>query len=134
MLVFSLSENAEHSNREFQQQLERRIGLLCSDSQLLSGCIRLLETRSQEQDLQFYIGFQNGRVSWNVEMLKCSNDIDDKLNWKWIIVCELIFDLNREKAGIAPLLDVEDMVMMSRPDWKCVFTYVQSFYRRFKDE
>lgn len=36
-----------------------------------------------------------------------------------------------EKAGIAPLLDVEDMVVMRRPDWKCVFTYVQSIYRRF---
>ncbi|KAK2581543.1 hypothetical protein KPH14_005196 [Odynerus spinipes] len=39
-----------------------------------------------------------------------------------------------DEAGIAPLLDVEDMVVMRRPDWKCVFTYVQSFYRRFKDE
>lgn len=37
----------------------------------------------------------------------------------------------REKAGIAPLLDVEDMVVMRKPDWKCVFTYVQTFYRRF---
>jgi hypothetical protein len=39
-----------------------------------------------------------------------------------------------EKAGIAPLLDVEDMVIMRKPDWKCVFTYVQSVYRRFKDQ
>ena len=23
------------------------------------------------------------------------------------------------------------MVRMKNPDWKCVFTYVQSFYRRF---
>ncbi|XP_035744086.1 smoothelin-like protein 2 [Vespa mandarinia] len=47
------------------------------------------------------------------------------------------FDLafkTADEAGIAPLLDVEDMVVMRRPDWKCVFTYVQSFYRRFKDE
>jgi len=29
------------------------------------------------------------------------------------------------------LLDVDDMVRMKNPDWKCVFTYVQSFYRRF---
>ncbi|KAL7305236.1 hypothetical protein TKK_0002621 [Trichogramma kaykai] len=47
---------------------------------------------------------------------------------------ELAFTKADEVAGIAPLLDVEDMVMMSRPDWKCVFTYVQSIYRRFKDE
>uniref|UniRef100_A0A182QK15 Smoothelin domain-containing protein n=1 Tax=Anopheles farauti TaxID=69004 RepID=A0A182QK15_9DIPT len=39
-----------------------------------------------------------------------------------------------EKAGIAPLLDVDDMVAMRKPDWKCVFTYVQSIYRRFKNE
>lgn len=39
-----------------------------------------------------------------------------------------------EKAGIYPLLDVDDMVAMRKPDWKCVFTYVQAIYRRFKDE
>ena len=37
----------------------------------------------------------------------------------------------RKYAKIAPLLDVEDMVQMASPDWKCVFTYLQSFYRRF---
>ncbi|XP_069694945.1 mucin-17-like isoform X3 [Periplaneta americana] len=47
---------------------------------------------------------------------------------------ELAFRVADDKAGIAPLLDVEDMVMMRKPDWKCVFTYVQSVYRRFKDE
>ncbi|TKR78207.1 hypothetical protein L596_019054 [Steinernema carpocapsae] len=39
-----------------------------------------------------------------------------------------------EENGIVPLLEVEDMLLMgNRPDWKCVFTYVQSFYRQFKD-
>ncbi|XP_044759033.1 microtubule-associated protein futsch isoform X2 [Coccinella septempunctata] len=46
----------------------------------------------------------------------------------------LAFKVADEKADIAPLLDVDDMVATSRPDWKCVFTYVQSIYRRFKDE
>jgi len=38
---------------------------------------------------------------------------------------------NRKMADISQLLDVEDMVRMKSPDWKCVFTYVQMFYRRF---
>jgi len=39
---------------------------------------------------------------------------------------------DRKMAGISPLLDVEDMVHMKSPDWKCVFTYIQMFYRRFE--
>ncbi|XP_063904658.1 titin-like isoform X2 [Zophobas morio] len=46
----------------------------------------------------------------------------------------LAFRVADEKADIAPLLDVDDMVATRKPDWKCVFTYVQSIYRRFKDE
>ncbi|OWF42675.1 Smoothelin [Mizuhopecten yessoensis] len=42
----------------------------------------------------------------------------------------LAFDTAENLADIAPLLDVEDMVRMKNPDWKCVFTYVQSFYRK----
>jgi hypothetical protein len=41
--------------------------------------------------------------------------------------------LCRKEADIAPLLDVEDMVKMKNPDWKCVFTYVQSIYRHLRD-
>ncbi|XP_073956933.1 uncharacterized protein isoform X2 [Choristoneura fumiferana] len=46
----------------------------------------------------------------------------------------LAFKVADEKAGIYPLLDVDDMVAMRKPDWKCVFTYVQSIHRRFKDD
>ncbi|XP_063363997.1 smoothelin-like protein 1 [Cydia amplana] len=46
----------------------------------------------------------------------------------------LAFKVADEKAGIYPLLDVDDMVAMRKPDWKCVFTYVQAIHRRFKDE
>ncbi|CAL1286176.1 unnamed protein product [Larinioides sclopetarius] len=46
---------------------------------------------------------------------------------------ELAFRISEEQADIAPLLDVEDMVLMKKPDWKCVFTYVQSFYRKLHD-
>jgi len=45
----------------------------------------------------------------------------------------LAFVLSEQLAGISPLLEVEDMVKYTKPDWKCVFTYVQSFYRRFRN-
>jgi hypothetical protein len=48
---------------------------------------------------------------------------------------KVFFILFRDKCDIAPLLEVEDMLMMgNKPDWKCVFTYVQSFYRKFEIE
>lgn len=48
---------------------------------------------------------------------------------------ELAFKVAEDKCDIAPLLDVEDMLLMgNKPDWKCVFTYVQSFYRKFEIE
>uniref|UniRef100_A0A1I8IPA3 Calponin-homology (CH) domain-containing protein n=1 Tax=Macrostomum lignano TaxID=282301 RepID=A0A1I8IPA3_9PLAT len=46
---------------------------------------------------------------------------------------ELAFDTAEKYAGIAPLLDVEDMVTMATPDWKCVFTYLQMFYKKFRN-
>lgn len=45
----------------------------------------------------------------------------------------LAFQKAEELADIYPLLEVDDMVRFQKPDWKCVFTYVQSFYRRFRD-
>ncbi|XP_056449376.1 smoothelin-like isoform X2 [Gadus chalcogrammus] len=37
---------------------------------------------------------------------------------------------NAEKLVDCPqLLDVDDMVKMREPDWKCVYTYLQEFYR-----
>jgi len=46
---------------------------------------------------------------------------------------DLAFRAAEHFADICPLLDVEDMVMFEKPDWKCVFTYVQTFFRRFRN-
>ncbi|XP_046579395.1 smoothelin-like isoform X2 [Haliotis rubra] len=46
---------------------------------------------------------------------------------------DLAFDTAEKRADIAPLLDTDDMVRMKNPDWKCVFTYVQSIYRHLRD-
>ncbi|NXP83218.1 SMTL1 protein, partial [Ramphastos sulfuratus] len=41
----------------------------------------------------------------------------------------LAFATAEERAGCAPLLEVEDMVRLAVPDAKCVYTYLQELYR-----
>lgn len=36
---------------------------------------------------------------------------------------------SRKLADCPQLLDVDDMVRLREPDWKCVYTYLQEFYR-----
>ncbi|AWP15199.1 putative smoothelin-like [Scophthalmus maximus] len=42
---------------------------------------------------------------------------------------QLAFNTAETLAGCAPLLDPDDLVRMKEPDWKCVYTYIQEFYR-----
>lgn len=42
---------------------------------------------------------------------------------------ELAFTTAERCANCPPLLDVEDLLRMAEPDWKCVYTYIQEFYR-----
>ncbi|XP_064461210.1 smoothelin-like isoform X1 [Ornithodoros turicata] len=84
------------------------------------------------------VDIQNFSTSWNDGMAFCAlihhfypeafefDELDPK-NRRHNF--DLAFRTADEQAGIAPLLDVEDMVLMKKPDWKCVFTYVQSLYR-----
>ena len=42
--------------------------------------------------------------------------------------------MKSKMAGIVPLLEVNDMIMMgNRPDHRCVFTYVSTVYSKFKE-
>ena len=47
---------------------------------------------------------------------------------------KLAFDLAEKLGDVPQLLEVEDMVRMKQPDWKCVFTYVQTMYRKLHDK
>lgn len=88
------------------------------------------------------VDIQNFSTSWNDGMAFCAlihhfhpdafdfNVLNPKNRRKNF---ELAFRVAEEKSNIAPLLDVEDMVLMKKPDWKCVFTYVQSLYRHLHD-
>uniref|UniRef100_A0A4W4HRY2 Smoothelin a n=1 Tax=Electrophorus electricus TaxID=8005 RepID=A0A4W4HRY2_ELEEL len=42
---------------------------------------------------------------------------------------EKAFKTAERLAGCPPLLDVNDLLRMREPDWKCVYTYIQEFYR-----
>ncbi|XP_029024883.1 smoothelin [Betta splendens] len=42
---------------------------------------------------------------------------------------QLAFATAERLAGCPPLLDADDLVRMQEPDWKCVYTYIQEFYR-----
>ncbi|XP_069070760.1 smoothelin isoform X2 [Pleurodeles waltl] len=42
---------------------------------------------------------------------------------------DLAFSTAEKHAECPQLLDVDDMVRMREPDWKCVYTYIQEFYR-----
>uniref|UniRef100_A0A8C8SEM3 Calponin-homology (CH) domain-containing protein n=1 Tax=Pelusios castaneus TaxID=367368 RepID=A0A8C8SEM3_9SAUR len=46
----------------------------------------------------------------------------------------LAFATAEQHADCAPLLEVEDMVRMSVPDSKCVYTYIQELYRSLVDK
>jgi hypothetical protein len=47
---------------------------------------------------------------------------------------ELAFRIGEERAGVPRLLDVSDMLLMgNNPDYKCIFTYLNSFLAKVKD-
>ncbi|KAG1684345.1 Smoothelin [Nymphon striatum] len=47
---------------------------------------------------------------------------------------DLAFRMAEECGGVCPLLETDDMIMMKdKPDWKCVFTYVQSLYQKYRN-
>ncbi|KAI8128292.1 Smoothelin-like protein 1 [Lucilia cuprina] len=102
--------------------------------QLLQWC----QSKTQEYE---NIEITNFSTSWNNGLAFCAlihHFLPDAFDYSQLTPknrrknFELAFTVADEKAGIAPLLDVEDMVVMQRPDWKCVFVYVQSIYlKRF---
>ncbi|TGZ73559.1 hypothetical protein CRM22_001448 [Opisthorchis felineus] len=47
---------------------------------------------------------------------------------------ELAFDTAEKMGNIAPLLEISDLMRMKVPDWKCIFTQIQLYYRRFQLE
>ncbi|XP_061673210.1 smoothelin isoform X2 [Syngnathoides biaculeatus] len=91
------------------------------------------KTRSYE-----HVDIQNFSSSWSDGMAFCAlvhNFFPEAFDYSSLSPSnrrqnfEVAFS-NAEKLVDCPqLLDVDDMVKMREPDWKCVYTYLQEFYR-----
>ncbi|KAI2804339.1 hypothetical protein RDWZM_007778 [Blomia tropicalis] len=48
---------------------------------------------------------------------------------------EIAFKTIEEKIEVPPMISVDDMLAMKdKPDWKCLFTYLQAVYRKLHDK
>jgi len=107
-----------------------------------SAAKELILTWVQKQLTDYPISVTNFSSSWSNGLAFCfllHNFFPQSFDWKLLQPenrednFTLAFKKAEELADICPLLDVEDMVKFDKPDWKCVFIYVQSFYRRFRN-
>ncbi|XP_069038111.1 smoothelin isoform X3 [Lepisosteus oculatus] len=85
-----------------------------------------------------HVDIQNFSSSWSDGMAFCAlvhNFFPDAFEYSSLNPqnrrhnFEVAFSSAEKLADCPQLLDVEDMVRMREPDWKCVYTYVQEFYR-----
>lgn len=91
------------------------------------------KTRSYEN-----VEIQNFSSSWSDGMAFCAlvhNFFPEAFDFSSLTPSdrrhnfEVAFSTAETLADCPQLLDVEDMVRMREPDWKCVYTYLQEFYR-----
>ncbi|XP_029959873.1 smoothelin isoform X2 [Salarias fasciatus] len=91
------------------------------------------KTRSYE-----HVDIQNFSSSWSNGMAFCAlvhNFFPDAFDYSSLSPAnrrqnfEVAFSAAEKLVDCPQLLDVDDMVKMREPDWKCVYTYLQEFYR-----
>ncbi|XP_014380634.1 smoothelin isoform X2 [Alligator sinensis] len=85
-----------------------------------------------------HVDIQNFSSSWSDGMAFCAlvhNFFPEAFDYSELTPqnrrhnFEVAFSSAEKHAECPQLLDVEDMVRMREPDWKCVYTYIQEFYR-----
>lgn len=91
------------------------------------------KTRSYE-----HVDIQNFSSSWSNGMAFCAlvhNFFPEAFDYNSLSPSnrrqnfEVAFSTAEKLVDCPQLLDVDDMVKMREPDWKCVYTYLQEFYR-----
>ncbi|KAM3939623.1 smoothelin isoform 2-T2 [Leptodactylus fuscus] len=85
-----------------------------------------------------HVDIQNFSSSWSDGMAFCAlvhNFFPEAFDYNQLSPqnrrqnFDLAFSAAEKHADCPQLLDAEDMVRMREPDWKCVYTYIQEFYR-----
>ncbi|XP_053558191.1 smoothelin [Bombina bombina] len=85
-----------------------------------------------------HVNIQNFSSSWSDGMAFCAlvhNFFPEAFDYSQLVPqnrrknFDLAFSAAEKHADCPQLLDAEDMVRMREPDWKCVYTYIQEFYR-----
>ncbi|XP_073410896.1 smoothelin isoform X2 [Dendrobates tinctorius] len=85
-----------------------------------------------------HVNIQNFSSSWSDGMAFCAlvhNFFPEAFDYNQLTPqnrrqnFDLAFSAAEKHADCPQLLDAEDMVRMREPDWKCVYTYIQEFYR-----
>ncbi|XP_067910924.1 smoothelin isoform X2 [Heterodontus francisci] len=85
-----------------------------------------------------HVAIQNFSSSWSDGMAFCAlvhNFFPEAFDYSELNPSnrrhnfEVAFKMAEKHADCPQLLDVEDMVRMKEPDWKCVYTYIQEYYR-----
>ncbi|KAM9329592.1 smoothelin [Gastrophryne carolinensis] len=85
-----------------------------------------------------HVNIQNFSSSWSDGMAFCAlvhNFFPEAFDYNQLSPqnrrqnFDLAFSAAEKHADCPQLLDAEDMVRLREPDWKCVYTYIQEFYR-----
>uniref|UniRef100_A0A8C5PU61 Smoothelin n=1 Tax=Leptobrachium leishanense TaxID=445787 RepID=A0A8C5PU61_9ANUR len=85
-----------------------------------------------------HVDIQNFSSSWSDGMAFCAlvhNFFPEAFDYNQLAPqnrrqnFDLAFSAAEKHADCPQLLDAEDMVRLREPDWKCVYTYIQEFYR-----
>ncbi|XP_022660604.1 smoothelin-like protein 1 isoform X2 [Varroa jacobsoni] len=85
------------------------------------------------------VNIENFSSSWNDGLAFCAlihHHLPDAFDYATLDPAnkkenfDLAFITAEQRLGVTPLLATEDMLLTDKPDWKCVFTYVQSLYHK----
>lgn len=98
--------------------------------------IKWAKAKTKEYD---NVNIENMSSSWNNGLAFCAlihHHMPDAFDYSKLSPenkkenFDLAFKTAEEKLGVAPLLSTEDMLLTDKPDWKCIFTYLQGLYRK----